>query len=73
MWFVKVKYFSDSDTAYLEFSQNTISETKDINDDILLELDSSGNLVGMTIEHAKAKANLDEVSYQRMTKNVAWF
>ena len=67
---MKVKYFSDSDTAYLEFSQNTISETKDIND-ILLELDSSGNLVGMTIEHAKAKANLDEVSYQRMTKNVA--
>jgi uncharacterized protein YuzE len=68
---VKVKYFSDTDTAYLEFSQNTISETKDINDDILLELDSSGNLVGMTIEHAKAKANLDEVSYQQMTKNVA--
>jgi uncharacterized protein YuzE len=68
---MKVKYFSDTDTAYLEFSQNTISETKDINDDILLELDSSGNLVGMTIEHAKAKANLDEVSYQQMTKNVA--
>jgi uncharacterized protein YuzE len=68
---VKVKYFSDTDTAYLEFNQNTISETKDINDDILLELDSSGNLVGMTIEHAKAKANLDEVSYQQMTKNVA--
>jgi uncharacterized protein YuzE len=68
---VKVKYFSDTDTAYLEFSQNIISETKDINDDILLELDSSGNLVGMTIEHAKAKANLDEVSYQQMTKNVA--
>jgi len=68
---VKVKYFSDTDTAYLEFSKNTISETKDINDDILLELDSSGNLVGMTIEHAKAKANLDEVSYQQMTKNVA--
>lgn len=68
---MKVKYFSDTDTAYLEFSQNIISETKDINDDILLELDSSGNLVGMTIEHAKAKANLDEVSYQQMTKNVA--
>lgn len=68
---MKVKYFSDTDTAYLEFSKNTISETKDINDDILLELDSSGNLVGMTIEHAKAKANLDEVSYQQMTKNVA--
>jgi uncharacterized protein YuzE len=68
---MKVKYFADTDTAYLEFSQNTISETKDINDDILLDLDSLGNLVGMTIEHAKAKANLDEVSYQQMTKNIA--
>jgi uncharacterized protein YuzE len=68
---MKVKYFADTDTAYLEFSQNNISETKDINDDILLELDSKGNLVGMTIEHARLKANLDEVSYQQMTKNVA--
>jgi uncharacterized protein YuzE len=68
---MKVKYFADTDTAYLEFSQNNISETKDINDDILLDLDSLGNLVGMTIEHAKTKANLDEVSYQQMAKKVA--
>jgi uncharacterized protein YuzE len=68
---MKVKYFADTDTAYLEFSRNKISETKDINDDILLDLDSFGNLVGMTIEHAKIKANLDEVSYQQMAKKVA--
>ena len=50
---MKVRYFADTDTAYLEFSKNIVAETKDINDDILLDLDNAGNLVGMTIEHAK--------------------
>ena len=68
---MKVKYFADTDTAYLEFSQNTIAETKDINDDIFLELDSMGKLVGMTIEHARLQANLDEISFQQVTQKAA--
>ena len=68
---MKVRYFADTDTAYLEFSKNIVAETKDINDDILLDLDNAGNLVGMTIEHAKSKANLDEVSYQQIAQKAA--
>jgi uncharacterized protein YuzE len=64
---MKVKYFPDTDTAHLEFSENAVSETQDINEDILIDLDEHGNLVGMTIEHAKAKANISEFSYQQIT------
>jgi len=64
---MKIRYYTDIDTAYLEFSEETVSETQDINEDILIDLDEHGNLVGMTIEHAKAKANISEFSYQQIT------
>jgi uncharacterized protein YuzE len=65
---MKVKYFSDTDTAYIEFSNQEVAETKDINENILIDLDENGQLVGMTIEHADVQANLSEISFQQLTK-----
>ena len=63
---MKIKYFFDTDTALLEFSGRQIFETKEINENIYVDLDKDGNLVSMTIEHAKDHAGLNEVSYQQM-------
>lgn len=63
---MRVKYFSDTDTALLEFTDNAVSETKEISENIYADLDSQGNLVSMTIEHARKNARLDEFSYQEI-------
>jgi uncharacterized protein YuzE len=63
---MKVKYFPDTDTALIEFTDREVYETKEIGEDIYIDLDQHGNLVNMTIEHAKAKAGLREFSYQEM-------
>jgi len=63
---MKVKYFQDTDTALLEFSKNEVSETREISENIYVDLDSEGNLVSMTIEHAKDKASLHEVAFDQM-------
>jgi uncharacterized protein YuzE len=63
---MKVKYFSDTDTALIEFTGKEIVETKEISENIYVDLDQSGNVVNMTIEHAKANAGLWEFSYQEM-------
>ncbi len=47
---MKIKYFSDTDTALVEFSGRKVAETKEINENIYIDLDASGNLVAMTIE-----------------------
>jgi uncharacterized protein YuzE len=65
---MKIKYFSDTDTALVEFSDKTISETKEINENIYLDLDENGSLVSMTIEHAKNQANIYELSYHQIDK-----
>jgi uncharacterized protein YuzE len=59
---MKVKYFPETDTALVEFTDNEVSETKEISDNIYVDLDSRGNLISMTIEHARTNARLDEFS-----------
>ncbi len=63
---MKVKYFSDTDTAHVEFTGKEVKETKEISGNIYVDLDSKGNLVNMTIEHAKENAKLSEFSYQEV-------
>jgi len=65
---MKIKYFSDTDTALLEFSENPIEETKEISENVYIDLDSKGNLVSMTIEHARESANLPDLSYQQIER-----
>ena len=68
---MKVKYFSDTDTAHVEFTDKEVYETKEISGNLYVDLDQNGNLVSMTIEHAKANAGLWEFSYQEMTPQTA--
>jgi len=63
---MKVKYFSDTDTALVEFVTNEVFETKEISENVYVDLDSEGNLINMTIEHAKKNAALPEFSYQEV-------
>ena len=64
---MKVKYFSDTDTAHVEFTDNDVFETNEISENIYIDIDEKGNIVNMTIEHAKANAGLREFSYQEMS------
>lgn len=68
---MKIIYFPDTDTALIEFSDAAVEETKEVSEDIYLDLDNKGNLVSMTVEHAREKANISEVSFLQMEKVVA--
>jgi len=63
---MRLKYFSDTDTALVEFTDRDVAETREISENIYVDLDREGNLVSMTIEHARANAQLQEFSYQEV-------
>ncbi len=63
---MRVKYFSDTDTALVEFTDSEVAETKEISENVYVDLDERGNLVSMTIEHARTNAGLQEFSYQEV-------
>jgi len=68
---MKVKYFADTDTALLEFSDHEVVETRDINENIIVDLDMNGDLVSMTIEHAKQRTSLPDVVVEQFGRGVA--
>lgn len=63
---MRVKYFTDTDTALVQFTDNEVADTKEISENIYVDLDRQGNLVSMTIEHARTNAQLQEFSYQEV-------
>jgi uncharacterized protein YuzE len=65
---MKIKYFSDTDTALVEFADSLIKETREISENVYIDLDEQGNLVSMTIEHAKTTAHLPDLFYQQIEK-----
>ena len=68
---MRLKYFSDTDTAHIEFTDKAVEETKEISENIYVDIDGQGNIVSMTIEHAKDSAGLWEFSYQEMSRQTA--
>jgi uncharacterized protein YuzE len=65
---MKIRYFTNTDTALIEFSNARVVETKEITENLYIDLDKNGNLVSMTIEHAQKQATISEVSFWQMEK-----
>ena len=68
---MNIKYFSDTDTALVEFSDNKIEETREISENIYIDLDSQANIVSMTIEHAKVSGALTKLEYEQVSHQIA--
>ena len=63
---MKVKYFQDTDTLYIEFRAADIVETRDLDEDTLLELDAQGRVCALTLEHAQARADIPRFSFEQI-------
>ncbi len=61
---MKARYFADTDTMLLEFSDHPVSETYDLNQHVVVEIDDKGGVVSMTIEQATEQMDVREFSYQ---------
>ena len=61
---MKAKYFNETDTLLINFSNKRVADTYDINENVLVEVDNKGNVVSMTFEHAKQQTDVTNFSYQ---------
>jgi len=62
---MKVQYFAGTDTLYIEFRAATVAETRDLDENTLLELDGEGQICGITVEHARDRAELPKFSFEQ--------
>lgn len=64
---MKIRYFQDTDTLYIEFRRANVTETRDLDEDTLLDIDAEGNICGITVEHAKKRVeDIPHVSFEQV-------
>ena len=51
---MKIRYFTDMDTVYIEFRDAKVAATRDLGEDALIDLDADGVICAITLEHASA-------------------
>ena len=64
---MKIRYFKDTDTLYIEFRDRPVAETRDLDENTLLDVDAEGNICAITVEHASSRAGIPEFSYEEVT------
>ncbi|OGA00490.1 MAG: hypothetical protein A2Z44_07210 [Betaproteobacteria bacterium RBG_19FT_COMBO_58_11] len=63
---MKIKYFQDTDTLYIELRPAEVAETKDLDENTLLDLDGKGQVCSITIEHASERADIPHFSFEQI-------
>lgn len=63
---MKIQYFQDTDTLHIEFRSVEVAETRDLDENTLLDIDREGNICGITLEHASKRADIPHFSYEQV-------
>ncbi len=56
---MKLHYYADTDSLYVEFQERPSVDTREIAADVRLDLDVDGRPVGLDIDHASRILDLD--------------
>ncbi|HUZ74453.1 MAG TPA: DUF2283 domain-containing protein [Stellaceae bacterium] len=63
---MKIRYFRDTDTLYIELREAVVSETRDLDENTQVDVDSRGQICAITLEHASERADLPALDYQQI-------
>jgi uncharacterized protein YuzE len=63
---VKIRYFRDTDTLYIEFRPGPVAETRDLDEDTQIDVDAGGRIRAITVEHASERADLPALEYEQV-------
>ena len=59
---MKMSYFDDTDTLYIQFKEDSVVETKDLDENTILDLDALGNIIAITVEHASKRTDVNQLT-----------
>jgi uncharacterized protein YuzE len=64
---MRIRYFQDTDTLHIEFkSDEAVAETRDLDENTLLDVDGQGRILSITVEHASQRAGIPRFSFEQV-------
>jgi uncharacterized protein YuzE len=70
---MKLNYYPETDSLYIELSEKTSSESKEVSEGIVLDYDAKGNLVGIDIDNASKKLDLKKLTLTKLPAQIQTF
>jgi uncharacterized protein YuzE len=64
---MRIRYFTDTDTLLIEFKDLPVAETRDLDENTILDIDADGNICSITVEHASKRTDIPQFSYEQVT------
>lgn len=58
---MKVSYFRETDTLYIEFRAVDSAESKDLDENTIFDVDAKGNVCAITFEHASQRTDVSHL------------
>ena len=58
---MKLNYYAETDSLYIDLSEQPSAESKEVSEGIVLDYDVKGNLVGIDIDNASTKVELEKL------------
>jgi uncharacterized protein YuzE len=63
---MKLNYYADTDSLYIDLSEQPSAESREISEGIVLDYDAAGNLVGIDIDNASRKVDLKKLTVNKL-------
>jgi uncharacterized protein YuzE len=67
---MKLNYYPETDSLYIDLSEKTSVESKEISEGVVLDYDAEGTLVGIDIDNASKKIQLKELIISRLPSEI---
>ena len=67
---MKLSYYKDTDSLYIDLSSKPSADSREISEGIVIDYDSDGNIAGIDIDNASQKVDLKEVSLSKIPAEV---
>ena len=67
---MKLNYYPETDSLYIDLSEKTSIESKEVSEGVVLDYDEEGNLVGIDIDNASKKVQLKELTLRRLPADI---
>ena len=64
---MKIRYFADTDTLHIEFRDAPVAETRELDENTLLDIDAQGDICAITVEHASERTGIPQFSYEQIS------
>jgi len=67
---MKLNYYPETDSLYIDLSEQASVESREISDGVVLDYDAEGNLVGIDRDNASDKVQLDKLTVSNLPGSV---